>query len=185
MSFWQSQVLRPSRPHLTETQLKRQNFAMILCLSAVAAILATSAMAQSVASLTCDNFKSANGPQKELFTAYIQGYANASSPDPRYTQSDSALADDVKKVHDWCGKNGKRSFNEAVAAVLGSASSSGGGTSAQAAAQEPTACKAGPSQYCGGCSITCNGGKQATCKQGTDSPFGKPECEFQARCWCK
>ncbi|MGB8768212.1 MAG: HdeA/HdeB family chaperone [Candidatus Korobacteraceae bacterium] len=165
--------------------MKRQNFAMILCLSAVAAILATSAMAQSVASLTCDNFKSANGPQKELFTAYIQGYANASSPDPRYTQSDSALADDVKKVHDWCGKNGKRSFNEAVAAVLGSASSSGGGTSAQAAAQEPTACKAGPSQYCGGCSITCNGGKQATCKQGTDSPFGKPECEFQARCWCK
>lgn len=55
--------------------------------------------------------------------AYIQGYANASSPDPRYTQSDGALADDSKKIRDWCNKNGKRTFNEAVAAILGSASS--------------------------------------------------------------
>ncbi len=165
--------------------MKRHKSALVVCLAIMAAFAAP-AMAQSVASLSCDNFKNASGAQQQPFVAYIQGWANASSPDPRFTQSDAALADDVKKVHNWCGKNGKRSFNEAVAAVLGSASSSGGGAAAQAAAaQEPTSCKAGPSQYCGGCSITCNGGKQATCKQGTDNPFGKSECEFQARCWCK
>ncbi len=163
--------------------MRRTLFALTLGLLAVATVV-TAANAQSVASASCDSFKNASGAEQAMFMAYIQGYANASSPDPRYTQSDAALADDSKKIREWCSKNGKRSFNEAVAAVLGSASSSGGGAAA-AQAQEPTACKAGPSQYCGGCSITCNGGKQAMCKQGTDSPFGKPECEFQARCWCK
>jgi hypothetical protein len=148
------------------------------------------AVAQSVASSSCDAFKSASSDpnQKTLYMAYIQGYANATSPDPRFTQSDAVLADDAKKIVDWCSKNGKSTFNEAVAAVLGSASgSAAAATSAAAAAsaQEPTSCKAGPTQYCGGCSITCNGGKQATCQQGTDNAFGEAKCTFQPHCFCK
>ena len=174
-------------PYKLETQVRRPGFALLLlCFIAVSMLATMTAAAQSVAGASCDAFKNAQGAQQAEFVAYIQGYANASSPDPRYTQSESALADDVKKVHDWCGKNGKRSFNEGVAAVLGSASS-GGGSAPVPAAQtaEPTSCKVGPTQYCGGCSVTCNAPKQAHCNMGTDSPFGKPECEFQGRCWCK
>ncbi|HZD32750.1 MAG TPA: HdeA/HdeB family chaperone [Candidatus Angelobacter sp.] len=167
--------------------MKRFHFAACLSLCALAALLAPTVQAQSVAAANCETYKNAakNPSQNDLFAAYLQGYANATSPDPRFTQSDAALAEDTRKVLEYCKQNGKSTFNEAVAAVLGSASSGGSGGAAAAASQEPTSCKAGPTQHCGGCSITCNGGKQATCQQGTDNAFGEASCTFQSRCTCK
>jgi HdeA/HdeB family len=81
---------------------------------------AAPATAQNIASASCASFKDADKDpaQQAVFLAYLQGYANASSPDPRYIQSDAALADDAKKIRDWCGKNPKSTYAEAVAAVL-------------------------------------------------------------------
>ncbi len=154
------------------------------------------AMAQSsVASSSCSDYRKATDPnQKAQYSAYLQAYSNASSPDPRYVKSDAALAEDAKKISDWCGKNGKRTYAEAVAAVLGSASSGGAAASAAPAAvaaapAEPTSCKVGATKGCAGCSITCNGGAQAECREPADSPLtgsdGKPECMHSAWCYCK
>jgi hypothetical protein len=41
------------------------------------------------------------------------------------------LADDAKKVRDWCGKNGKRTYADAVAAVVVSASAAAAAPAAQ------------------------------------------------------
>lgn len=164
--------------------MRNRYLTIVLFLAALVA-MGPAALAQSIGSASCESYKNAKDlAQQAPYLAYLQGYANASSPDPRYTQSEAALNDDAKKVRDWCDKNSKRTYAEAVAGVLGSASANCGSPAAQASL-EPTACKAGPSQYCGGCSITCNGGKQATCKQGTDNAFGNPTCTFEAKCYCK
>jgi len=119
------------------------------------------AMAQSsIASSSCSDYRNATDPnQQAQYSAYLQAYSNASSPDPRYVKSDAALAEDAKKIRDWCGKNGKRTYGEAVAAVLGSASSSAVAPAAAAAPAappaEPTSCKVGATKGCAGCSITC------------------------------
>ncbi len=104
-----------------------------------AAGLVTAATAQSsVGTTRCSDYRNVTDPnQQALYAAYLQAYANAHSPDPRYTLSDAALADDAKKVRDWCGKNGKRTYGEAVAAIVSAAS-------AAPAAPEPAA---GASHY--------------------------------------
>jgi hypothetical protein len=155
------------------------------------------AMAQSsIASSSCSDYRNTSDPAKQAqYSAYLQAYSNASSPDPRYVKSDAALAEDAKKISDWCGKNGKRTYGEAVAAILGSASSGAGAPAPAAAAApaapppEPTSCKVGATKGCAGCSITCTGGAQAECREPADSPLtgsdGKPECMHSAWCYCK
>ena len=96
------------------------HFVIILSLFAIAVTLVPFATAQNVASASCASFKQADKDpaQQAVFLAYLQGYANASSPDPRYVPSDAAFADYAKNVRDWCGKNPKSTYAEAVAAVL-------------------------------------------------------------------
>lgn len=162
----------------------------------MAATVSTASAQSSVASSTCADYRKTTDPaQQAQYSTYLQAYSNASSPDPRYVKSDAALAEDARKISDWCGKNGKRTYGEAVAAVLGSASSGGAPpVAAQAApapqqSQEPTSCKVGATKGCAGCSITCTGGKQAECREPADSPptgsDGKPECMHSAWCYCK
>ncbi len=162
---------------------------------AAAVCLTSPATAQSsVASAACSAYRDASDPADQaLYRAYLQGFANASSPDPRYTQSEAALSDDARRVRDWCGRNLKSSYGEAVFAVLGPARSAAA-PSYQPAPQyqpapvpqyvEPSSCRVGPTQACSGCSVTCNGGKQATCKQGQDN-MDRTDCTFQSRCDCK
>jgi len=144
------------------------------------------ALAQSsVGTLSCSSFRDANNNpnQQALFMAYLEGYSNASSPDPRYTKSQAALEDDAKKIHDWCGKNAKSTYAEAVATTLGSAVRSAAPPTATVAS-DPTFCKVGPTNNCAGCSISCPGGKQAVCKEGTDN-LDHDRCVFKAQCSCK
>ena len=157
-----------------------------------AAALVPGATAQSVASTSCTDYRNTTDPAKQAqFAAYLQAYSNASSPDPRYVKSPAALEEDAKKVNDWCGKNGNRTYGEAVAAILGSASSGAAAPAAAPAAPppEPTSCKVGATKGCAGCSITCNGGAQAQCNAPSDSGIknddGTPECAMHAWCFCK
>ena len=163
--------------------------AIILSLYAGVPGVVPTARAQSVAVASCANYKDASdGAQQALYMAYLQGYANARSPDPRYNQSDAALADDAKKIRDWCGKNSKRTYGEAVSAILGSASSSAAPAAAQAP-PPPTYCKVSATRGCPGCFVTCAGGRQAVCREPSDSPLkddqGNPECIVHAWCYCK
>ena len=165
--------------------MRRFAFALLvlsLCAGTLAKVPA--ANAQSVAGTSCGSYKDAekDPAQQAAFRAYLQGYANAISPDPRYTKSDAALDDDARQVRDWCGKNSRSSYAEAVAAVLGSPGCSG---STQATgSSEPTSCRVGPTIYCAGCGVSCTGGKQATCTPGRDSDINK-WCGGQARCVCR
>lgn len=164
-----------------------------IVLAAMASTVTAATAQSSVASSSCSDYRSATDPnQQAQYAAYLQAYSNASSPDPRYVKSDAALAEDAKKIRDWCGKNGKRTYGEAVAAILGSASSSPAPAAAAAPSAppaEPTSCKVGATKGCAGCSITCTGGKQAECREPADSPLmgsdGKPECIHSAWCYCK
>ena len=173
--------------------MRRAYAVLVLCICARAVLVPAATAQSSVASSSCSEYRNANDPVKQAqYSAYLEAYANASSPDPRYTKSPAALADDAKKIRDWCGKSGKRTYGEAVSAILGSASSS---AVAPAAAQqaapppEPTSCKVGATKGCPGCSITCKGGQQAVCRQPEDSGIknddGTPECAMHAWCYCK
>ena len=176
--------------------MRRRSWLIVFSICAVA-VLVTAATAQSsVASTSCSDYRNTTDPAKQAqYSAYLQAYSNASSPDPRYVKTDAALAEDAKKIIDWCGKNEKRTYGEAVAAILGSASS---GTAAPATAvapaavappPEPTSCKVGATKGCPGCSITCTGGAQAVCNAPSDSGIkddqGNPECAMHAWCFCK
>ena len=169
-------------------------WAITMALAVMAGTVSPAIAQSSIASSSCSDYRNATDPnQQAQYSAYLQAYSNASSPDPRYVKSDAALAEDAKKIRDWCGKNGKRTYGEAVAAVLGSASSSAVAPAAAAAPAappaEPTSCKVGATKGCAGCSITCTGGKQAECREPADSPLmgsdGKPECIHSAWCYCK
>jgi hypothetical protein len=163
--------------------------AVVFC--AVTAFVPGATAQSSVASSSCSDFRNATDPaQLAQYSAYLEAYANAHSPDPRFTTSATALADDAKKVRDWCGKNKKRTYGEAVSAIVGSASSGAASAAAQAAPPaEPTSCKVGATKGCPGCSITCTGGKQAECRPPSDSGIkddqGNPECAMHAWCYCK
>lgn len=99
-------------------RMRRSYFVIGLVLAAAAFIPAATAQS-SVGSSSCSAYRSTTDPnQQALYAAYLQAYANAHSPDPRYTLSDAALADDAKKVRDWCGKNGKRTYGEAVSTIV-------------------------------------------------------------------
>ncbi len=109
----------------------RRSYFLIGLICAAAAFVPAATAQTSVGSSSCSAYRSTTDPnQQALYAAYLQAYANAHSPDPRFTLSDAALADDAKKVRDWCGRNGKRTYGEAVAAVV---------TSASAAAAAPAA----------------------------------------------
>ena len=161
-------------------------FALFLVVAVWSPISA--AWAQSTVGMdTCTTFRAATDPgQKALYLAYLQGYADANSPDPRYPPTDAQLADSVKKIRDWCGRNTKSSYSEAVYAVLGSyVRHVLSAPQAPPQSLDPTSCRVGPTNYCAGCSVSCPGGKQATCHAGTDNPFGKSSCTFQSKCSCK
>jgi hypothetical protein len=170
-----------------------RRFWLIVVSVCAAAALVTPAMAQSsVASTSCADYRNTTDPARQAqYSTYLEAYANAHVPDPRYTTSATALADDAKQVRDWCGKNGNRTFGEAVAAIVGSASSSATAPAAAPAAPppEPTSCKVGATKGCAGCSITCTGGAQAQCNAPSDSGIknddGTPECAMHAWCFCK
>ncbi len=140
--------------------------------------------AQSLASSSCGSFKDAQKDPVQLgrYLAYLEGYANVNSPDPRYTTSDAALADDARKALDWCNKNLKSTYGEAVAALLPPPVRTGGPSYVMQS--EPTSCRVGPTVYCSGCGVTCPGGKQATCTPGRDSEINQ-WCGQQSRCICK
>ena len=172
--------------------MRRIGWGITIALGLMALTIQTSA--QSVASTSCSDYRSTTDPAKQAqFATYLQAYSNATSPDPRYVKSPAALAEDAKKVSDWCGKNGTRTYGEAVATIVGPASS---GAAAPAAAPvadapppEPTSCKVGATKGCAGCSVTCTGGAQAQCNEPRDSGIknddGTPECAVPAWCFCK
>jgi hypothetical protein len=156
---------------------------LFLCAGSLGNVPALSA--QLVASSSCSSFKEAqkDPAQQARYMAYLEGYANANSPDPRYTTSDAALADDARKVLDWCSKNTRSTYAEAVATVLPPPVQSGGAPAGSVYAQ-PTSCRVGPTTYCAGCGVTCSGNKQATCTPGRDSEINQ-WCGQQSRCICK
>ncbi len=160
-------------------------FVLLLLVSVNVLIRVPAANAQLVASSGCASFKDAQKDPAQLlrYLAYLEGYANANSPDPRYTTSDAALADDAKKVLDWCNKNSKGTYAEAVAAVLPSAAQSAVAPVGPVYVQ-PTSCRVGPTTYCAGCGVTCSGNKQATCTPGRDSEINQ-WCGRQSQCVCK
>ena len=155
----------------------------------------TATAQSSVAASSCSDYRNTTDPAKQAqYATYLQAYSNASSPDPRYVKSDAALAEDAKKISDWCGKNGKRTYGEAVTAIIGSAP----GVplrpplqrlSRRLLRQNQPLAKWAPPKGCAGCSITCTGGAQAECREPADSPLtgsdGKPECIHSAWCYCK
>jgi hypothetical protein len=141
-------------------RMKMRRFAfalLVLSLSAGALIKVPAANAQSVAGTSCGSYRDAekDPAQQAAFKAYLQGYANAISPDPRYTKSDAALDDDAKQVSDWCNKNSRSSYAEAVASVLGSPGCSG--NSQASGSPQPTSCRVGPTIYCAGCGVFLHG----------------------------
>ncbi len=158
---------------------------IIFSLFAAATTVPPVATAQNVAAASCASFKRADKDpaQQAVFLAYLQGYANASSPDPRYVPSDAALADYTKNVRDWCGKNPKSTYAEAVAAVLPSPAQSAPAGMGPVYAQ-PASCRVGPTTYCAGCAVTCNPPKQAKCTPGRDSQINQ-WCGQQSRCLCQ
>ena len=163
---------------------QRINF-IFFCAALIA--LTPASQAQSVAATSCGSLKSAmsNPAQQVLLRAYLQGYANAGSPDPHFTQSDTVLSGEAQKVSDWCNAHAGNTYGEAVAAIIGPAASHAPTPAATAPAPAgPTSCRVGPTTYCAGCSVACSGGKQATCELGRDSDVNK-WCLFQARCVCK
>ena len=102
--------------------MARFHLVLVLCLCAGAVCMVPSANAQTVAATTCATFTNAKDPaQQALYLAYLQGYANASRLSAGNIHSDTVLADNSAKVRDWCGKNSKSTYAEAVAAVLGAA----------------------------------------------------------------
>ena len=175
--------------------MRRFCCAVTLAFCVMAGTVYNAVAQSSVASTSCSDYRSTTDAAKQAqFAAYLQAYSNASSPDPRYVKSDAALAEDAKKVSDWCAKNSSQTYGQAVAAIVGPASSNAAPAPAQAAAPppppaEPTSCKVGATKGCAGCSITCTGGAQAECREPADSPLtgsdGKPECMHSAWCYCK
>ncbi len=71
---------------------------LLLSMCAVAVTVVPAINAQSIGAANCASLKDAekNPSQQVLSRAYLQGYANASSSDPRYTKGDAALADDAR-----------------------------------------------------------------------------------------
>jgi len=170
----------------------RRDYVLVALICAMAAFVPAATAQSSVASSSCSDYRNATDPaQQAQYSTYLEAYANAHVPDPRYTTSATALADDAKKVRDWCGKNGNRTYGEAVAAIVGTASSSAAAPAPAPAAPppEPTSCKVGATKGCPGCSITCTGGAQAQCNAPSDSGIknddGTPECAMHAWCFCK
>jgi hypothetical protein len=170
---------------------------------AAAWVPVSTAWAQSaVGTDTCTTYLDAATPaQQAVYAAYLQGFANATSPDPRYPPTDAAVADAARKIHDWCGRNVKSSYGDAVYAVLGAAIRShqaavaaAAAAAAQAAAPPvqvapqpmyPSSCRVAATNNCGGCSISCNGSTQAKCTPGRDDVFDRPKCDTQAKCVCE
>lgn len=123
--------------HLVSGVVMRRCYLLVGFICAAAAFVPAAAAQSSVGSSSCSDYRNATDPnQQALYAAYLQAYANAHSPDPRYTMSDAALTDEAKKVRDWCGKNTKRTYGEAVSAILGSASA---GAAAAPVAPQPAA----------------------------------------------
>jgi hypothetical protein len=183
--------------------MRRANILQAIALFAVLIGPALTAAAQSpVATDACTTYLDATNPaQQAVYAAYLQGFANATSPDPRYPPTDATVAEAARKIHEWCGRNGKSSFGDAVYAVLGAAirshqaaiAASAAAAAAQAAPPPqvapqpmfPSSCRVAATNNCGGCSISCNGGKQAVCKPGRDDVFDRPKCDTQASCECQ
>ena len=169
--------------------MRRVCWAITLAICVTAGTASTAIAQSSVASTSCSDYRNTTDPAKQAqYFTYLQAYSDATSPDPRYVKSDAALAEDAKKISDWCGKNGKRTYGEAVAAILGAPAAAAAPAPA-APPPEPTSCKVGATKGCGGCSITCTGGAQAVCNAPRDSGIkddqGNPECAVPAWCFCK
>lgn len=177
--------------------MRRICWAITITMGVIAGTGSTAIAQSSVASTSCSDYRNTTDPAKQAqFATYLQAYSNATSPDPRYVKSPAALAEDAKKVSDWCSKNGTRTYGEAVASIVGPASSGAGAPAAAAAPAappppppEPTSCKVGATRGCAGCSVTCTGGAQAQCNEPRDSGIknddGTPECAVPAWCFCK
>jgi hypothetical protein len=167
--------------------MKYPLLALTACLFAAFLGMAESATAQmaaaDVSNASCASYRdSAKNPaQRDLFMAYVQGYASAASPDPRYAPRVGAIADGVKRVDDWCKDNKQRAFGEAVANAFPRIN----GTAQGSVSSEPTYCSVGRTKFgCSGCSISCPPGKQATCKAGVGNA-DQSGCMFQASCACR
>ncbi len=170
----------------------RRKYVLVSLLCAVAVLVPAATAQSSIASASCSDYRNATDPaQQAQYSTYLEAYANAHVPDPRYTTSAAALAEDAKHVRDWCGKNGSLTFGEGVAAIVGSAFPSATAEAPAPAAPppEPTSCKVGATKGCAGCSVTCTGGAQAQCNAPSDSGIknddGTPECAMHAWCFCK
>jgi hypothetical protein len=88
---------------------------LVLSLSAGVAGIVPWAEAQSIAAASCTKFKDAEEPAQEApYLSYLRTYGNAGQG-----LSDAALVEDTKKIREWCGKNAKSTYGEAVATLLG------------------------------------------------------------------
>jgi hypothetical protein len=181
----------------------RRGFALLV-LAGVWVPISTAWAQSPVGTDACATYLDATAPaQQAVYAAYLQGFANATSPDPRYPPTETTVAEAAKKIHDWCGRNVKSTFGDAVYAMLGAEIRSNQAAVAAAAAADaaqaapappvqivsqpvlPSSCRVAATNYCGGCSIRCNGNSQATCKPGSDDVFGRPKCDTQAKCDCE
>ncbi len=97
-------------------------FCLVSILSLCGAAVGTvcSANAQDIAGTPCVIFTDAKSrAQEPSYLAYLHSYANAGRRDFSQVKNDTARVEDHERVRDWCRKNAKRTFGEAVAAVLG------------------------------------------------------------------
>jgi hypothetical protein len=173
----------------------RKTTGLLACCFTLLLGAATSARAQSavspIAGANCSDYTASKSDtaKQDAFFAYIAGYASATNPRAGADLPAAALNDSARNVQDWCRQNPGRRFSEGVGVILGTSHVS------QAYAPPPpppvggpTSCRVGPTDGCSGCSVSCDGGKQATCKQGSDYSHmnGEPaRCAWEAKCICK
>ncbi|WP_114211433.1 hypothetical protein [Acidisarcina polymorpha] len=142
-----------------------------------------------VAGANCSDYTGTKSDtaKQDVFFAYIAGYASATNPNAGVDLPAAALSDSARNVQEWCRQNPGRRFAEGVGVILGTSHVSQN-SAPPPASSGPTSCRVGPTDGCSGCSVSCDGGKQATCKQGSD--FAKlsdrpAQCAWQAKCFCK
>ena len=100
--------------------MTRFYLALVVSIFAGIASMIPNATAQTVASGTCANFRNAKEREQQApYLASLQAYRNTGSRNSNHDKTDAVLAEDAKRVRDWCGKNLNSTYREALAAVFG------------------------------------------------------------------
>lgn len=120
------------------------------------------------------------------YMGYVQGALDArSAPESLRKSAPASLA---LWLNNWCSANPLRPFADATGAMIEQSGALPVGRAAQPAvvivapAVAPS-CKAGATQYCNGCSVTCAPGEKPFCHAGVDS-MGGNGCINLPHCGC-